>query len=200
MNVQAVSVNSSNRQSGFSLIELLVTIIVFSVGLLAVVGLQTVSKSANFESMQRTTAAHIAYGLLEDMRTNGNGIGVYLASPDLGGGVIAAEPAPNCATIGSECNAAEKALHDLWFWENVVDGTLEMGVQGAAGGLVEPTLCIGGPVGGGPGVYTVTVVWRGGVALNSAVPNACGAGSGKYGAGNEFRRIVQVPTFLDPNI
>lgn len=189
-----------NRHRGFSLIELLVTIIVFSVGLLAVVGLQTVSKSANFESMQRTTASHIAYGLLEDMRTNGNGIGVYLASPDLGGGMIAAEPVPNCAAIGAVCDAAQKALHDLWFWENIVDGALEMGAQGASGGLVEPTLCIDGPVGGGPGIYTVTVVWRGGVALNSAIANACGTGIGKYGGANEFRRIVQVPTFIDPNI
>ena len=63
-----------NRQRAFSLIELLVSIVIFSVGLLAVAGLQTVSKSANFESVQRTTASHIAYGLLEDMRTNGNGL------------------------------------------------------------------------------------------------------------------------------
>ena len=78
----------SNRswQSGFSLLELLVAIVVFSVGLLAVAGLQTVSKSANFESMQRTTASQIANGLLEDMRTNGNGIDVYLASGALGNG------------------------------------------------------------------------------------------------------------------
>ncbi len=92
-----------NRQCGFSLIELLVSIVVFSVGLLAVAGLQTVSKSANFESVQRTTASHIANGLLEDMRTNGNGIDIYLASADLGDNVIVAEPVPNCATMGATC-------------------------------------------------------------------------------------------------
>lgn len=188
------------RHRGFSLIELLVAVIVFSVGLLAVAGLQTVSKSANFESMQRTTASHITYGLLEDMRTNGNGIDVYLASANLGGGVIPAEPVPNCSAMGATCNAAQKAVHDLWFWENVLDGALETGAEGAAGGLVEPTLCIGGPVGGGAGIYTVSVVWRGGVALIDSGISVCGNGSGKYGGGNEFRRVVQVPTFLDPNI
>ncbi len=189
-----------SRQSGFSLVELLVTIVVFSVGLLAVAGLQTVSKSANFESLQRTTASNVVYGLLEDMRTNGKGIDTYLASADLGGGVIADEPAPNCSTMGATCNAAQKAIHDLWFWESVLDGEMETGAEGAAGGLVQPTICIDGPAGGGAGIYTVTIVWRGGVSLTDSGLNTCGDGSGKYGAGNAFRRIVQVPTFLDPNI
>ena len=167
---------------------------------MAVAGLQTVSKSANFESLQRTTASHIANGLLEDMRTNGKGINTYLASADLGGTVIAAEPVPKCNAMGSTCNAAQKAVHDLWFWENVVDGALEVGAEGASGGLVQPTICIDGPVGGGPGIYTISVAWLGGVSLTDSGLNTCGDGSGKYGAGNAFRRMVQVPTFLDPNI
>ena len=189
-----------SEQHGFSLIELLVSIVVFSIGLLAVAGLQTVSKSANYESVQRTTASHVAYGLLEDMRTNGNGIDIYLASADLGGSVIAAEPAPNCSAMAAACNAAQKAAHDLWFWESMLDGVLEVGAEGASGGLVEPTICIDGPVGGGAGIYTITVVWRGGVSLVDSGLITCGDGSGKYGAGNAFRRVVQVPTFLDPNI
>ena len=188
------------KQRGFSLIELLVSIVVFSVGLLAVAGLQTVSKSANFESVQRTTASHIAYGLLEDMRTNGNGIDIYRASADLGDNVLAAEPVPNCGTMGATCNAAQKAAHDLWFWEEVLDGEMEVGAEGAAGGLVQPTICIDGPVGGGAGIYTVTIAWRGGVSLLDSGLITCGDGSGKYGAGNAFRRNVQVPTFLDPAI
>jgi type IV pilus assembly protein PilV len=188
------------RNRGFSLIELLVTIVIFSVGLLAVAGLQTVSKSANFESVQRTTASNIAYGLLEDMRTNGNGIDVYLASADLGENVIPAEPVPNCAAMGATCNAAQKAAHDLWFWEGVLDGEMEIGAEGAAGGLVQPTICIDGPAGGGAGIYTVTIAWRGGVSLLDSGLITCADGSGKYGAGNAFRRNVQVPTFLDPNI
>ena len=188
------------KQSGFSLIELLVTIVVFSIGLLAVAGLQTVSKSANFQSLQRTTASQVAYGLLEDMRTNGDAINVYLASPDLGENVIEVEPAPNCSTMATTCNAVQKAIHDLWFWEGLLDGEMEVGADGAAGGLVQPTICIDGPVGGTAGIYTITIAWRGGVSLTDSGINTCGDGSGKYGAGNAYRRIVQVPTFLDPNI
>ncbi len=189
---------SNNKLRGFSLLELLIALIVFSIGLLAIAGLQTVSKQANYEAIQRTTAAQVANGLLEDMRTNGNGIDIYAAAPQLGGGVIGTEPVPNCRD-GSECNAAQKAAHDLWFWEQVLDGNLETNAGIAAGGLVLPALCVTSPGGGGAGVYTVTIVWRGTASISSTVADPCGAASGNYGAQNEFRRIVQIPTFIDPN-
>ena len=190
--------NSNPKMLGFSLLELLIALIVFSIGLLAIAGLQTVSKQANFEAVQRTTAAQVANGLLEDMRTNGNGIDIYAAAPPLGGGAIGGEPAPNCRD-GNQCNAAQKAAHDLWFWEQVLDGNLETNGGIGAGGLVMPALCITGPVAGGAGVYTVTIAWRGTASITSNIADPCGAASGNYGAQNEFRRIVQIPTFIDPN-
>lgn len=184
---------------GFSLIEMLIALVVFSVGLLAIAGLQTVSKQANFEALQRTAASQIAYGLLEDMRVNGDAINVYLAAGEMGGGARGAEPAPNCSGAAI-CNAAQKAAHDLWFWEQVLDGNLEMSGNAGGGGLVLPTLCIAGPVGGGAGMYTVTIAWRGTANLSNANASACGTAGGNYGAENEFRRIMQIPTYIDPNL
>lgn len=189
---------NSRRQRGFSLLELLVTVVVFSIGLLAVAGLQTVSKQANFESIQRTSASQIANGFLEDMRTNGDGMAVYLTAGDLGGGSRGAEPAPNCLGV-AECNAAQKAAHDLWFWEQAIDGNLETSGGAGTGGLMLPTMCITGPAGGGAGIYMVSIAWRGTASINNAVANPCGAASGNYGGGNEFRRIIQIPTYIDPN-
>ena len=189
---------SRTGNRGFSLLELLIALVVFSIGLLAIAGLQTVSKQANFEALQRTTAAQVANGLLEDMRTNGNGIDVYAAAAQIGGGSIAAEPGPTCRDA-DECNAAEKAAHDLWFWEQILDGNLETNAGIAAGGLVLPTMCVTGPAAGGAGVYQVTIVWRGTASITNNVANACGTASGNYGAQNQFRRIVQIPTYIDPN-
>ncbi|NCF14741.1 MAG: type IV pilus modification protein PilV [Gammaproteobacteria bacterium] len=186
-------------QHGFSLIELLIALIVFSVGLLAVAGLQTVSKQANFEALQRTAASQIAYGLLEDMRVNGDAMDVYLAAGEMGGGAQGGEPAPNCSS-GAECTSAQKAAHDLWFWEQMADGNLEMNGNAGAGGLVLPTLCVTGPVGGGAGIYTITIAWRGTASMTNGNASACGTAGGNYGAGNEFRRIMQVPTYIDPTI
>lgn len=189
---------SMNKLQGFSLLELLIALIVFSIGLLAIAGLQTVSKQANYEAVQRTTAAQVANGMLEDMRTNGNGIDTYAAAAQLGGGAMGTEPVPNCRD-GNECNAAQKAAHDLWFWEQVLDGNLETNGGIGTGGLVLPALCITGPAGGGAGVYTVTIVWRGTASISSNIANPCGTASGNYGAQNEFRRVLQIPTFIDPN-
>ncbi|MEE4164043.1 MAG: type IV pilus modification protein PilV [Woeseiaceae bacterium] len=190
---------TQRRQAAFSLIEMLIALIIFSVGLLAIAGLQTVSKQANYESLQRTSASQIAYGLLEDMRVNGGAANVYIAAGELGGGSRGGEPAPNCRGA-AVCNATQKALHDLWFWEQILDGNQETSGGAGAGGLLLPTLCVQGPAGGGAGMYVVSIAWRGSASINNAVNNPCGGASGNYGDNNEFRRILQIPTFIDPNI
>ena len=190
--------NSGQQQRGFSLLEMLVALVIFSIGLLAVAGLQTVSKQANYESLQRTTASQIANGLLEDIRMNGDAINIYRTTDAIGGGSYGGEPAPSCA-IGSECNSAQKAAHDLWFWEQVLDGNMETNGGAGTGGLMLPTLCVTGPAVGGPGIYQVTIAWRGSASIVNSVNNPCGAASGNYGDENQFRRIIQVPTYIDPN-
>jgi type IV pilus assembly protein PilV len=193
-----MTLHASQRiQRGFSLLELLVALLIFSIGLLSIAGLQTVSKQANFESIQRTTASQIAYGLLEDMRTNGDAIDIYLAAGEIGQGSRGVVPVPDCS-VGNECDPAEKAAYDLWFWEQILDGNFETNDGAGTGGLVLPTLCVAGPVGGTAGIYQVTIAWRGTATLNNNVNNPCGAASGSYGNANEFRRIIQIPTFLDP--
>jgi len=192
--------NYRNRQHAFSLIELLVSMVIFSIGLLSIAGLQMVAKKSNHESLQRTTASHIAYGMLEEMRTNGNGIMTYLAAPDLGGGQFASLPVPDCNNAASPCTAGQKATHDLWFWEQVLDGEQEVGAEGATGGILIPTLCIDGPAGGGAGTYAVAIAWRGSVSLENSDIDVCGAGSGQYGDGDAYRRVLRVDTFIDPNI
>lgn len=190
----------ADGQGGFSLIELLVTLVVFSVGLLAIAGLQTVSKQANYESVQRSAAAQVAYGLLEDMRMNGPALAAYVAAPDFGGSTLGAEPAPNCRSVGSECTSAERAAHDLWFWESTVDGLREIANGVATGGIVDPTVCVQGPVAGDAGVYVISIAWRGSAAMVNPVINACGSGLGKYGDGDAHRRVLTVGTFIDPNL
>ena len=188
-----------HQQRGLSLLELLVSLVVFSIGLLGIAGLQMASKQASYEGLQRTLASQVAYGLLEDMRMNGDAMNVYLAAGEIGGGSRGAEPVPNC-NGAAVCNAAQKATHDLWFWEQVLDGNLEMDGNVGTGGLVLPTLCIRGPAGGIAGIYAVTIVWRGSASLINGNASVCGSASGNYGADNEFRRIMQIPTYIDPNI
>jgi type IV pilus assembly protein PilV len=188
----------TGRQSGITLIETLVTTVIFSVGLLGVAGLQVVSKRSNYEALQRTTAAHVTYGLFEDMRANPDSLAIYLARASIGGGVITAEPSPICDLVSAGCSPDQMAAHNLWDWEQALDGTAETNANGSGGGLNFPALCITGPAGGTAGVYTVTIAWRGTVELSDPGISACGANSGNYGANREYRRMMQVSSFIDP--
>ena len=193
-------IRSIKRQTGLSLVEILVTTVVFSIGLLGVTGLNAISQRASFEAVQRSIASELAYALLEDMRGNSAALADYLAAGDLGRGSRGAEPAPNCEDPAAPCTAQQFAIHGLWEWEQALDGTLETAAGAATGGLLSPTACIAGPVAGGAGIYTVTVVWRGTAELTDPALNDCGAGTGLYGAGNNLRRMVVIRSYIDPSI
>lgn len=191
---------TKRRQQGFSLIEVLVTTLVFSIGVLGVTGLGAFAKRATFESVQRSLAAELAYTLMEEMRSNKAAIGTYLAAGTLGGGTVGTEPTPACDGAGANCSAIEFAAHGLWAWEQMLDTGMETTNGNGTGGLVTPTACIAGPGGGAAGVYAVTIVWRGVTEMTDPGINACGAGGGLYGDNNEFRRMVVVRSYIDPTI
>ena len=185
-------------ERGFSLIEVLVTVLVFSIGMLGIAGLSTVGRRATFDTVQRSTAAELAYALLEEMRSNNDALGVYVAAGVVGRGSRGSEPAPDCDAVGAACTADELATHGLWAWEQMLDTGFETAGGVGTGGLVTPTACIVGPAGGVAGNYTVTIVWRGVTALTDPALNACGAATGLYGANGEFRRMAVVQTYIDP--
>ncbi len=181
---------------GTSLIEVLVTVVVFAIGLLGIAGIQVQSKRSNFEAIQRSTASLLAHDIVERMRTNAGGLGTYLANgAALGGNTLGNEPTPNCQG-GTSCASAELALHDLWEWERAIDGSSE---ASGSGGLVAPTACISGPLGGGTGAYTVAIAWRGQAELTNPTGNDCGVSTGNYdrlGGDNVYRRLLFVEVFI----
>lgn len=182
-------------QSGFSMVEALVTVLIFAIGLLSVAGLHSVSKRSLHESLQRTTAAQLGSDLLEKMRANPRGLDVYVGTPTLGGAVRAV-PASLCSDMANPCTPAQVAALDLWQWEQQLDGMNSVTDGTAAGGLLVPSACIRGPIDGSAGVYTVVVAWQGSAALNNEVVDACGAG--RYGPGDANKRLAIFSTYLDP--
>lgn len=62
------SINKTiNKQTGALLIEVLISILIFSFGLLGLVGLQAVSSQNSVNSQDRTTAANLVNELVADM-------------------------------------------------------------------------------------------------------------------------------------
>ena len=197
------------RSRGFSLIEVLITLFVFAIGILTVAGLQIISKKSNFDAVQRTTASLLGNDIAERMRANLGGNGGALKSyltEGVGGGTLAV-PGTDCTATA--CSADEMADWDLYEWEQSLDGAAEDN----SGGLVQPTACIRSDnTVGGAGTYHVIIAWRGVSPLSNpsidqnltaAAAAGCGEGSAQYddpdtGAADVYRRVVVVSTYIAP--
>ncbi len=59
-------------QAGFSLLEVLVTLVVLSLGILGLAGLQSVALKNGHSALLRAQAAQFAYDMLDRMRANPN--------------------------------------------------------------------------------------------------------------------------------
>lgn len=200
--MQALTFYNSRKmrcQKGVGLIEVLISVLIISVGFLNIAALQISAKKSNFEALQRTSASILARDIIEKMRANPISLDRYRTAGI--GGATLNPPAVSC-TSTSKCNSFQLAAYDLWLWEEVLDGASESrtieGVDTETGGMVNPTGCVTGPAAGGAGVYVITIVWRGLQELTNVSANGCGVGSGKYGANEEFRRILSITTYIAP--
>lgn len=188
--------NATRSQRAFTLIEVLIAVIIFGVGLLAVASLQGVARKSSYEAVQRTSAVHLAESLLERMRANPQALETYL------GGLAArtlSEAAPPAAATGCNtvwpntgCGAAALAAVDIAQWWNLVVGTTEVVGGQPVGGLVRPTACIRGESDGATGAYEVAIAWRGSSEIDQTGADGCGADPA-YG---DFRRVVVVASYL----
>lgn len=198
-----------SRNYGFGLIEVLITLLVFSVGVLAVAGLQAISKKNNFDALQRTTAANLAESIIASIRANPDPDArlLYLVPTSDPRGSRANISVPtNCYT--NPCTPTELALFDLYQWELALDGAGEVLVQerpGFAataiqtGGLAAPSACISR----NGSFYQVVIAWRGVTQLDATLSNPCGAGRSLYGTAENandtsYQRFFVLNTYINP--
>lgn len=120
----------SSGQSGFTLIEVMISAVILSIGVVGIVSVLTMTKVFQHESIQRARAVELADGIFERIRRNPAGVAGYdtgLLAP-LGAASTGDEPDPNCR--GTSCDAAQLASHDLWDWERLLDGASTTIVDG----------------------------------------------------------------------
>ena len=131
------------RNNGFSLIEVLVAIVVLSIGLLGLAGLQTAGLKSNNSAYQRSQASILANEILDRMRANRVGIQAgYYNDPYSGG----TPGRPSCIDTTVGCGTENMADYDVYYWETSLANTLPNG-QGAITGT------------GAGSVFTITVMW-----------------------------------------
>jgi len=126
------------RQRGVTLIEVLVTLFVVTIGLLGMAGLQYASlKNAN-SSYSRYQATVLAYDIAERMRANKQ---YALGGSYSGISVTGSETAVTCAA--TVCTPTEIKSQDAYEWGQQIKG-----LPGGSGQVQVAS-----------GVYTITVSW-----------------------------------------
>jgi type IV pilus assembly protein PilV len=188
---RAASAPGQRDQRGGTLIEVLVSILIASFGLMALAGLQTTMNSALLESYQRTQALTLLQDMAQRMETNQADAANYVTGTEapLGTGVI-----------DSACNTGTRAERDQCEWSQLLKGASETAGGTAVGAMIGGRGCIEqvqapDPSAGvcQPGIYRVTVAWQG---LNRTEAPALACGSGDYGE-EPLRKAVSTQ-FLVP--
>lgn len=192
--MQSTSTNQS-RYRGFTLIEVMIAVLVLSIGLLAVASLQLTAKRSTHQAWQRSLAVSIADSMVERIRANPSVAKDYhtgLAAP-LGGGSISTAPT-DCGA--NACNPTAVRQWDQWRWERQLDSAgIRASDDSDAGGLIDPRGCVvfdkasatGTP---NTGKIQVVVSWKGLVETSDAVASGSACGTGNAGTQKDRRQVV----------
>jgi type IV pilus assembly protein PilV len=174
-------VNVRDEQSGFTMIEVLVTIAILVVGLLGLAAMQTLSTLAELESYQRSQALVLVRDMGDRMTANKSQITNYLVNnsglaPEDCGPVTPIPPSPGDYRL------------DLCEWNNLLNGASEKADGGAknVGAMIGARGCV---VRLDPVTFLVTVAWQG--LSRAGIPKeACGQGA--YGDDQNRRTVSMV--------
>lgn len=102
------------RESGTTLIEVLITILVVAIGLLGVAGLQAKAVSNSSDSIMYSRAAFLASDIIERMRNNVRGVRNGLYGRSIGGPTV--NLTTDCTAAGAVCSESELANFDMYQW------------------------------------------------------------------------------------
>ncbi len=109
-----------NRQTGLTLVEVLVSVVILSIGLVGVAGLQAMSLKNNQSAFMRSQATALAYDIADRMRSNVLSANTGLYDP------AAAATTSGC-TSTSGCSEQQMAENDLAEWNAAITTYLPMG-------------------------------------------------------------------------
>ena len=105
--------NSPARSDGFTLIELMIAMLILSVGMLALAGLQVSALRSTHDSYLRTQAGIAVMEMAERMRVNIVGVDATNAYANVSSPPAGVAPA-SCLT--ANCSAAAIAAEDIYEW------------------------------------------------------------------------------------
>lgn len=132
------------KNKGFTLIEVLVTVIILSISLLGLVALQSVSNFSTYEARQKTIAVYVANDLMERIRVNKSSwMNIIIAAGENGMSDNTENQSypssqPSCSEDDNlnDCSDENRMNDDLFKWKSV----MEQSINGTS--LYSPVGCI----------------------------------------------------------
>ncbi len=117
MRSKRITSKASKRVQGFTLVEVLIALIILSVGMLGIAGLYVHSMQAGRTSLFRHNAVTLAGDIADRIRANPRAVGAYaLAGAN-----------NNCVDGGINCTPAQMAANDIFLWDLQATDTLPTG-------------------------------------------------------------------------
>lgn len=132
------------RVGGFSLVEVLIALIVMSVGMLGIAGLYVHSMQAGRTSLFRHNAVTLAGDVADRIRANPLAGEAYVDT-----GPVTTPPGTSCVGGDVDCSPEEMAALDIYLWDEQATGTLP---EGDVRVIYDDSAV--------PSLYTVTVTWQ----------------------------------------
>ncbi|MDO8812679.1 MAG: type IV pilus modification protein PilV [Gallionella sp.] len=167
------------KNTGSSMIEILVTIMILMIGLLGLAGLQGRAMTSQMEAYQRSQALILVKDMADRINANRVNAASYVAA--VGTGAVEPASAPTAADL------------DKYEWHNALLGAAETNTGGArVGAMIGARGCVTvdvAPANGIPARYLVAVAWQG---LNNTATPAITCGQDQYGD-EAKRRVVALP-------
>ncbi len=105
------------NQSGFSLVEVLIALVIMSVGMLGIAGLYVESMQAGRTSIFRHNAVTVASDVADRIRAN----------PSAGAAYEGVRGNNNCVLGNVDCDPVQMAANDIDLWKTQADGMLPNG-------------------------------------------------------------------------
>lgn len=188
--------SNANTQGGMLMIEVLITILIVSLGLLGIAATFARSQLVSDEAYQRYQALEIAHQLSEQLSTNRTEADKAAGSTyvtDVSGSALAGDPGFTRATACSSCDSSQMAAIDLTAFNDGIVGAQKTQAGNKISALTGARGCVEylGTVGdvANPPRYRISVVWQGRQASAETI-NATDCAKALYGAG--MRRVISL--------
>ena len=203
------------NQLGFSMLEVLISMLVIMIGILGIAGMQMLAVNNSENARYEGQAVILASSLAAEMQANpGYWASTTLPTPtasiSVTGTTITVVPAYAGTCLATTCSPVQMAYYDLYNFGAAMAGVASEGVGGpgtgvtyngtalpAGSGAIQCTLPVAATttVPGTPGICTITLTW---FETNTAISNDAGTAGAQLQNATATKHTYQTLVSIQP--